>query len=250
MPVVVLRSATHEELFDALRRGGLDAAWVSPIACVRAQAERLARPRVSLARGESSTLVAVLVARAVAQLRLDAASLSGKRVAWVDGWSAAGYLAPRRMLRELGIEPARTFSAQLAIGSFEGVLGCVLAGTADVGAVYGWFDADDRLRFLGDEREDLVVLATTDPIPGDVLVFREGFPRAMEDAIVQGFLDADRADPEVAPLLEAAAAERFVRYDPDGYEDIARALESDRTAADGGGVKELLGAPIDDLDWE
>ena len=39
---------------------------------------------------------------------LDLASLRGRRAAWVDRWSAGGYLMPRRMLRERGLN-ARDF---------------------------------------------------------------------------------------------------------------------------------------------
>src|SRR5262249_62036502 len=51
---IVLRFGSYEELFGALRRGDVDASWMSPVAYVRAEEEKLAHASASIVRGASA----------------------------------------------------------------------------------------------------------------------------------------------------------------------------------------------------
>jgi phosphonate transport system substrate-binding protein len=62
--------------------------------------------------------------------------LRGRRVAWVDQQSCAGYLFPRAALREAGLDPDDCFASEMFAQSHARVVQLVMDGTVDAGATY------------------------------------------------------------------------------------------------------------------
>src|SRR5206468_2425304 len=60
--------------------------------------------------------------------------LRGRRAAWVQRDSAAGYLVPRMHLAAQGFDVLRFFSRELFVHAHSGVIDAVVSGDADVGA--------------------------------------------------------------------------------------------------------------------
>jgi serine/threonine protein kinase/ABC-type phosphate/phosphonate transport system substrate-binding protein len=250
VPVVVLRFGGYDELLEALRERRIEAAWTSPVAFVRASAARLARGSLSVLRGGQTSYVSVLLGHRDRVATLDARTVRGKRAAWVDRWSAGGYLMPRRILRERGLDPNTLLRAQASVMSYEAVLDCLRAGTADLGGIFGWRNPDGSVWHLGAKDTSLAVLAVSDPIPSDVLAMRADLPEDVGDVIAGAFARARPEDPSSRSLLAALSADGFARFDPSRYAWIAQAVREDENAADGPKANVPMSAEVSDLDWE
>ncbi len=250
MPIVVLRFGGYDELFAALREKRVEAAWMSPVAFVRAQAAGLATGALVVLRGGKSSYVSVLLGHEARVKTLDAASLRGRCAAWVDRWSAGGYLVPRRMLRDRKIDANQVLRAQVSAGSYGAVIDCLRAGTADIGGVFGWRDGDGKLWHFGGDHRELKVLAVSDPIPSDVLALHAELPPAIGRSVASGFAKASPDDALTRGLLAAVSADGFTKFEPARYEWVARAVREDEQSADGPRPTERLGAAVDDLDWD
>jgi phosphate/phosphite/phosphonate ABC transporter binding protein len=134
-PVRVELVPTYAELRVALAAGKAQLAWVPPILLAETNDERMV-PLVTAERDGSIEYCSVLFVRADSPLHT-LADLRGSTVAWVDRYSAAGYLLPRMHLVAEGRRPERLFGRELFLTSHGNVVRAVFAGEADVGATYG-----------------------------------------------------------------------------------------------------------------
>ena len=131
-----------ERLVEAARTGRVDAVWAPPLACARLEALG-ARVLARAVRAGALETRGVLLSRADGPSELSA--LPGTRVAWVDRASLAGYLLPAAALRANGHAPERIFFQQTFYGSFRAALDALLAGEADVAALYAPPVGEDML---------------------------------------------------------------------------------------------------------
>ncbi|MGZ3449900.1 MAG: protein kinase domain-containing protein [Polyangiales bacterium] len=220
--IAVARS--YADLVDALAEGELELAWLPPVAYVRALRSSAARLMLTLERDGRRSYSAALVGRDVSSV----SELEGNRVAWVDPWSAAGYLVPRCMMRFAGFEPDKVFSAQSFHGSYEKVLEAIVDGTADVGAMFcrvseqgdivgGAFRDDSRVR---------AIAVSAEPIPGDTIcatnVLDLASAREAIDRFVEMALGSARAS-----VQEIFGTDRFVAANASRYEGLEAALVED-----------------------
>lgn len=224
-------AGSYAQLVDALAEGELDVAWLPPVAYVRAVRSGAARLMLTLERDGRRSYSAALVVREQDGPRT-LQELAGRSVAWVDPWSAAGYLVPRCMLRAAGIEPDRTFAAQSFQGSYDNVMTSLLEGTSDVGAMLcrvgdngeitsGAFRDDRRLRALA---------VGVEPVPGDTICVSAAL--SVEDAreVVEQFIRTAAA-PGAGPLFrEVLGSDRFVAANASRYEGLEAALLEDLAA--------------------
>jgi len=113
--------------------------------------------------------------------------LEGKRFAFVDKKSASGYVYPRAMLIEKGVNPDKFFKEILFAGNHSKVIDQVLSGEADAGATYD--GAIPYAKGQGKNVDELQIIAKTEPIPHDAITVREGFDpnlvNALQEALVK-----------------------------------------------------------------
>ncbi|MCU0692413.1 MAG: PhnD/SsuA/transferrin family substrate-binding protein, partial [Polyangiaceae bacterium] len=211
--------ARYGELIDAIGEGDVDCAWLPPVAYVRARRSGSPQLLLTVERAGQASFCAALLARpgSVGSLQ----EMSSTRAAWVDPWSAAGYLMPLAMLRERGLGPSTLFSSQAFVGSHNAVLDCLRAGTADICGTFcvpdgaggfaskPWSDADG-----------FKVLAVSSPIPGDTICAASGLAEPLTQRVVDALLD-ERRSPDVLALLGAS---RLVRAAPSSYDALESAL--------------------------
>src|SRR5262245_58804182 len=128
-------ASSYGALVSGLNEGRVDIGWLPPLVyATSAHAGRLV-PLVKFVRHGRGHYFAAFIVRAGSPIR-ELAQLRGKRIAWTDPRSSAGYLFPRAHLLELGFDPERFFSNQVFVGSHRAVVEAVLEGRADVGATY------------------------------------------------------------------------------------------------------------------
>jgi phosphate/phosphite/phosphonate ABC transporter binding protein len=190
IPVMRRDAASYEALAADVRDGRADAAWLPPIVFVTLG--DVVRAIGSVRRGAHVTYDSALITRADSTIKaLD--GLRGTRVAWVDRWSAAGYVLPRLHLALSGLDPRRLFRDETFHGSHRSAIAAVLDGDADVAATYahvengralsgGWNELEPDRHGVG-----VRVLATTGEIPPDVLAVRAAIAGKLQKVLYEGF---------------------------------------------------------------
>jgi phosphonate transport system substrate-binding protein len=209
------------ETFEAERLdGAFFGSFTGVLAIERLGVVPLARP-VNL--DGSSTYHGRVFVRKDSGLR-SVADLRGKRMAFVDRATTAGYVFPLAWLREQGIPgPDGFFSEYYFTGSHDAAVLAVLERKADVGAAK--HSVLDRLR-REDPRvdRDLVTLASSPPVPSNGLCVRRDLEPDLVEALRRGLLDLER-DPAGAAVLAQLGALRFVEAGVADYQavlDLAR----------------------------
>lgn len=218
-PVEVTILVSYADALAALERGALDGAFLGSLPAALAVERLGAIPlaRVGERDGRASYRGAIFV-RKDSGLR-GAPALRGKRMAFVDRATSAGYLFPIAWLRGQGVRPDGFFSEEFFAGSHDAAIRAVLDRTADAGA------AKDRVldgMRAADPRVDaeLLVLATSDELPSTALCVRRDLDPAVRQALARALLAAETA-PDAAEALASLQAIRFVETSPESYRPVA-----------------------------
>jgi hypothetical protein len=137
----------------------------------------------------------------------DLEALRGTTVGLVDEQSTSGYLVPRAMLREAGIDPDEEISVRL-FGQHRAVVEAVLAGDVVAGATHV-----SRLRpptlEQGAEYARLRIVASSRPIPRGPLVVRADLSPVTRQALIDALLQVHEADADAAAVLNVGRGQRF-----------------------------------------
>ncbi|MBC7371775.1 MAG: phosphate/phosphite/phosphonate ABC transporter substrate-binding protein [Bdellovibrionaceae bacterium] len=114
--------------------------------------------------------------------------INGKRFAFVDPSSGSGYVLPSKLLKDENVKPKEIIFA----GRHDSVVTMVYQGRVDAGATYhtpieNGEPRDARMLVktqYPDVFEKIVILAKTEPIPNDPVVFRKDFPPELRKVLV------------------------------------------------------------------
>jgi phosphonate transport system substrate-binding protein len=211
----------------------VDLGWLPPLPFMTLEARSAICPLVAHRRADG--FHSTLIVAAESRFR-SLSDLEGARAAWVDRESASGFLLARIALAEAGIDPRHAFSEERFFGSHEAVARAITRGVADFGATYAGVNQKGMLTrapwLLLDEAESarVRVLARIDGIPSDATVARAGLPQAMRDRIVDALLRMSSKAKNKALLSRLFGIERFVRWQPSGYEAFRRKVEEARSS--------------------
>jgi len=146
-------------------------------------------------------------------------NMKGKRMAYVEKATTAGYIFPRAYMREKGITDAdHFFSESFFAGSHDAAIYAVLNRKADVGAAK--HSIYDRVR-IDDPRVDkeLVVLAESPKVPSNGLCVRKGLDAALQQKLKQALLQL-HTDPEGESVLKQFGALRFIETTVSDYQPV------------------------------
>ena len=156
----------YGDLRTQMEAGRVEIGSFSPFAYVdAAQGGKIRIIAQSILDG-SATYRGLVVTRKDSGLKA-VADLRGKSFAFVDPKSASGYVYPRAMLIEMGVDPEHFFKETVFAGGHDKVIAAVLDGRVDGGAIYD--GARDVAKAKGMRSEDLTPVASTEPIPHDAI---------------------------------------------------------------------------------
>ncbi len=228
---VVPRCAlSYEELLPMFASEAVDVAWVPPLVYRHLARAKLARALVVNERKGRARFTAILVAnRTSPHAALE--KLAGARVAWVDPWSASGYILPRLTLFERKLAMKDTFLEERFFGSHDAALRAVITGSHDVAATFAYFEGGKRVKSGLDDvtgSDALVVLDRVGEVPNDLIATRTALDDGLRAALADAF-DAALEDEAASSLLRGTlAVERFHRGEPD--DELQPALDRARAA--------------------
>lgn len=222
----------YDAVAQAIHKGELDLAWVSPIPFIALLRNESVVPLVSPQRG-GTHYHGALVVSADSHIG-DLATLEGKRAAWVDRFSAAGFVVPRIELAKVGIDKQK-LGPQTFYGSHMAAMQAVANGEADFGATFVRLAPNGAIvggPWIGNPELErrLRIFATFGEIPPDVVVARNDLPLNARERVREAFLSLTD-DARGAEMLMAifGAEGMFVpnteRYEPLREEALAAVKE-------------------------
>ncbi len=224
----------QEALALALAKGEVDVGLLGPLGYVRLDPKANARLLFRTIRAGKGTYRSVLFAPANSKLK-NLESLrqarSPLKVAWVETSSATGYVIPKALLLQAGINPAQAFEVQDFLGSHDAVCQAVQAGKYDVGATFSDPVKNAAIvtgcvSTLGRRADSLRVLQVSSDVPNDVVVASPKFAPGKADAIAalarsaKGSPDLDKA------LRDALHAEGVAEVKDEDFAPIRKALDA------------------------
>jgi phosphonate transport system substrate-binding protein len=178
---------------------------------------------VPLARPEGlngvSTYHGLIFVRADSRIR-SAKDMKGKKFAFVDKATTAGYLLPLEYFAENGIRNYRTYLKEFYFtGTHEDAIYDVLNGQADIGAAKNTvFERiatnDSRIK------NDLVVLATSPEVPENGLAVRNTLDPSLIRKLKDTLLHM-QDDPEGKAILQYFGARRFIETKSEDYKSVS-----------------------------
>jgi len=210
-PVVVELAPSYEALEREVAEGRVDLAWATAEQCTTFEPQ--ARAVLRAVRAGRWYYHAALVCRAEQPLALQ--TLKGTRAAWVAPRSTGGYLLPARYLLSQGLAPVELFSEERFHGTYRKALLAVLAGEADLTAIYSSHPEENTLRaylaeHVGADECRLVPFAFTEPTLSDGLILTRRLPEADATALVSILTSLGGGGAGLEPLLGLFDSEGFV----------------------------------------
>jgi phosphonate transport system substrate-binding protein len=225
--IMVSEAKSYEELSNRLVAGEVDIAWLPPIPLVALERRKAAVPLVSHHRDGSRDFHCVLVTRYDSPIK-SIKDLKGRRAAWVDPFSASGYVLPRIELFARGVDPRTTFFAEKFHHSHNAAVRAVLHCKADFAGTWAGLDANGKVvRSPWDEMdradEALKVIAELGAIPSDTIAARPNLPFAAREKIRTALFRLSADARHHFRIRDLFGVDEFRPWSTLGYEELRRA---------------------------
>ena len=211
----------YGNIVDNFVSSGLDGAFFGSFTYTLAHAklgvEVLARPE---SRAGKSTYFGLLFVRRDSGIRT-VKDMEGKRFAFVDKATTAGYVLPLKYFREQGISNYRTYLKETYFaGTHEDTIYDVLNGKADIGAAKSTIF---EKVIKGDERikKELIVIAKSPDMPENGLAVRKDLDDSVKKKLKAALLEMHN-DPEGWNILINFGARRFIETTDGDYAPVLK----------------------------
>ena len=209
----------YGNIIDNFISGQLDAAFfgsfTGALAIQAIGVTPIARP---LWLNDTSTYYGMIFVRKDSSIK-DAADMKGKRFAFVDKATTAGWLLPLNYFHEIGIENYRGWFAETYFtGTHEDAIYDVLNGKADIGAAKNtvFFRLAEKDKRLLDE---LQVLAESPKVPANSFAVRKDLDPALKIKMRNILLEM-HFDEKGKEILRNFGAKKFIETKVDDYEPV------------------------------
>ena len=209
----------YGNMIDNFVSSGIDGAFFGSftytLAHLKLGVEVLARPE---ALDGSSTYHGLIIVRKDSGIR-HVRNMKGKRMAFVDKATTAGFLFPLAYLRRHGVTDYRTYFREVYFaGTHEAATHDVLDKKADIGAPKNTIferlaQADTRIR------RELVVLEKSADVPENALAVRRDLDTSLKKALLNALLGMSE-DREGRTILLNFGAKRFILTTDKEYSPI------------------------------
>jgi phosphonate transport system substrate-binding protein len=183
--------ASYIAVVEAFGTKRADVATLNAFGYVLAHEKYGVEARLSGVRYGSDSYKAQIVARSTSDIN-KVSDLAGKKFAFVDPASTSGYLMPMQLFKDNNIKPKETVFAN----KHDSVITMVYQGRVDAGATFYTPPADgaiqDARRLVKTQFPDVEskvkIVALTDSIPNDPIVFRKDLPEAIKVKVMDALV--------------------------------------------------------------
>jgi phosphate/phosphite/phosphonate ABC transporter binding protein len=189
--VTLYIAKNYGDLREQMEAGKVDIGSFSPFAYVDAAAGGKIKIIAQSILDHSAFYKGFIIARKDSGINA-LSDLKGKRFAFVDPKSASGYVYPRAMLIEKGFDPDKFFKEIAFAGGHDKVIVEVLDGKVEAGAIYDGALAIAKGKGL--KTENLITIASTDPIPHDAIVVKSDLDDGTTQKIQKTLIDLERSE--------------------------------------------------------
>jgi phosphonate transport system substrate-binding protein len=225
VPVRVTVASDYAAVIEALRNHTADLAFVHPGGYVLASREAKATiVAKNLWHGKSSFTSRIFVRRDTGIKTVE--DLRGKTIAFVDPASSSGYIYPMVLLIKRGLvtnrDPKTFFKEVVFSGAHDASMRALLNGHVDAIASFD-LAPEQYLKDIA-ERERLIFVAETEPIPEAGIAARDGLDPAMF-AKVRAALLQIRAPAHAALLKRLYEIDGFATAEDREYDPVRAAIE-------------------------
>jgi phosphate/phosphite/phosphonate ABC transporter binding protein len=212
------------DLRTQMEAGAVDVGSFSPFAYVEAVRGGKIRVIARSVLNGSTTYPGLIIKRFDSHIN-SLADLEGKRFAFVDSTSISGFVYPRAMLIDKGVNPERFLKEVIFAGSHEKVISAVLLGAAHAGATDDAAVAAAKAKGL--PTFDLEVLAKTEPIPYDAIAVRVGLDDVLVQQVQTALVKLDKTPAGRDVILRSKRKlTGYVPTDDTGFDAVRRAGKS------------------------
>jgi len=225
----------YDDLSHKLIAGEVDLAALSAYSYIRAHAESDAlRPLVTpVRRGGNTDYEGYILVRSDSKLHT-LQDLKGKVFCYVNPTSTSGYLYPRAVLRDAGLDPDRDFSATRFNSDHLQTLSALHSGACDAAAVFStiWHEAGEH----GMPPQQFRPIATTARIPDDAYVLAAGLDAKMAAAVEAALVALEPGSELATRVLVDSSTDTnqdiigFIRASDGDYEAVRRYLAEEQRA--------------------
>lgn len=228
MKVVSFVATDYPGVVEAMRNKKVDAAFLAPLPFVMAEQRAQARLLLKAVRhGRHWFYSAIIVRRdsGIRQLR----QLKGRRFAFGDPFSMAGTIFPQALLRDNGIEPKRDLT-QLPPGGHDMTVLAVYNRHADAGAVFandpeGKEGAWSFFLKTPEEREQIMPIAISKPIPNDTFCTRADLDEELSVRVKQALIQISKTQAGKRNLYSIYHIDGFTDADSTDYDSVRQAVK-------------------------
>ncbi len=225
----------YAAVVEALRHGNADVGFMGSLQYVLAHDQAGAKPLLGEIYNGSATYVSRIFVRRDSGIK-SLEDLRGKSMAFVDPISSSGYMYPLDIFRDQKLissreDADRFFKKIYFAGGDEQAIRAVLNNFVDAAGIGQY--AYDLLR--GEERDQIVSLGESKPIPSHCVVVREGLDEDLTERFSKALLALnDGPNQELLQLL----------YSVDGYIPVTHATYEgvEKVAREYGFLKQKGGA--------
>lgn len=223
--VVRSDASNYESLGREMKEGKLSLAWLPPVVFVRL-GEEIALPLVSMKRGASTGFQTALVVKDASSIH-SVEEMKGARAAWVDPWSASGFVLPRIHLSLLGTDPRTVFRTESFHGSHYAAIRAVMDGAADVAGTYAHTNENGEVKGGGwsDVGMGAIrVLKTLGEVPADLICVHRSVDPELRAKLRYAFMSVSR-DELMRPLVKSIfGGEEFREGTSEGYDQLRQVV--------------------------
>lgn len=206
-----------------------DVAALNPFGYILAHEKHGAEAHLTVVRFGESTYRAQIITRTDSGIN-SIEDLAGKTFAFVDPASTSGYMMPKKMFQEKGIKLANTVFAK----KHDNVVSMVYRKQADAGATFyspaeeGEIQDARRLVMtqFPDVQKVVRILAMTDPIPNDPIVFRKGMEPEIREAVIEAFQKFIASDEGQKSFKALYGVTGLVRASDEDYDEVRTMMKA------------------------
>ncbi len=234
LPVRAYVTLDYTALVEATRSGQVHFAWFTPAPLILAEQQFGAQVILTQVRRGSPSYYSAIVVRENSGIT-SLEQLRGKTIAWVDPQSTSGFVIPRYLMLERGMDPQHFFRQQVFAGGHDAAVLAVYNGQVDAAAVWAEPPSDGGgawTRFLRNRPPPrLRPILYSPPVPSDAVGVHPDFLRThpiLVRNVRSSLLAMGQTEAGRALLRRLNSTDGFVAADSAQYALVRRAFSATR----------------------